>query len=56
VCRPSSSGIGRYGASQLSDVVVAPDGSLSPIKAVHALGGVVVHLSGIPSSSIFLHS
>ena len=37
------SGIGRYGASQLSDVVVAPDGSLSPIKAVHALGGVVVH-------------
>jgi hypothetical protein len=37
------SGIGRYGASQLSDVVVAPDGSLSPIKAVHALGGVLVH-------------
>jgi hypothetical protein len=37
------SGIGRYGASQLSDVVVAPDGSLSPIKAVHALGGIVVH-------------
>ena len=36
-------GIGRYGASQLPDVVVAPDGSLSPIKAVHALGGVVVH-------------
>ena len=36
-------GIGRYGASQLSDVVVAPDGSLSPIKAVHALGGIVVH-------------
>jgi hypothetical protein len=36
-------GIGRYGASQLSDVVVAPDGSLSPIKAVHAMGGVVVH-------------
>jgi hypothetical protein len=37
------SGIDRYGAGQLSDVVVAPDGSLSPIKAVHALGGVVVH-------------
>jgi hypothetical protein len=37
------SGIGRYGAAQLSDVVVAPDGSLSPIKAVHALTGVVVH-------------
>jgi hypothetical protein len=37
------SGIGRYGASNLSDVVVAPDGSLSPIKAFHALGGVVLH-------------
>jgi len=36
-------GIGRYGAAQLSDVVVAPDGSLSPIKAVHALAGVIVH-------------
>ncbi len=37
------SGIGRYGSAQLSDVVVAPDGSLSPIKAFHALGGVVLH-------------
>jgi hypothetical protein len=37
------SGIGRYGASLLPDVVVAPDGSLSPIKALHALGGIVVH-------------
>jgi hypothetical protein len=37
------SGIGRYGSSLLPDVVVAPDGSLSPIKALHALGGVVVH-------------
>jgi hypothetical protein len=37
------SGIGRYGSAQLSDVVVAPDGSLSPIKALHALGGVIVH-------------
>jgi hypothetical protein len=36
-------GIGRYGSAQLPDVVVAPDGSLSPIKAVHALGGIVVH-------------
>jgi len=25
-------GIGRYGAGQLSDVVVGPDGSLSPIR------------------------
>jgi hypothetical protein len=29
-------GIGRYGASQLSDVVVASDGTLSPITALHA--------------------
>jgi outer membrane murein-binding lipoprotein Lpp len=36
-------GIGRYGASQLSDVVVAPDGTLSPITALHAMGGVVLH-------------
>jgi hypothetical protein len=36
-------GIGRYGASQLSDVVIAPDGSLTPIKAVHFLGGIVAH-------------
>ena len=35
------SGIGRYGSSLLPDVVVAPDGSLSPIKALHGLGGVV---------------
>ncbi len=36
-------GIGRYGASQLSDVVVASDGTLSPITAFHAMVGVVGH-------------
>jgi hypothetical protein len=36
-------GIGRYGASQLSDVVVASDGTLSPIKALHAMVGAVAH-------------
>ena len=36
-------GIGRYGASQLSDVVVASDGSLSPITALHLLAGAVAH-------------
>ena len=36
-------GIGRYGASQLSDVVVASDGTLSPIKAIHAMVGAVAH-------------
>jgi hypothetical protein len=36
-------GIGRYGASQLSDVVVASDGTLSPITALHFLVGAVAH-------------
>jgi len=36
-------GIGRYGASQLSDVVVASDGTLSPITALHVLVGAVAH-------------
>jgi hypothetical protein len=36
-------GIGRYGASQLADVVVASDGSLSPITALHAMVGAVAH-------------
>jgi len=36
-------GIGRYGANQLSDVVVASDGTLSPITALHVLVGVVAH-------------
>jgi hypothetical protein len=36
-------GIGRYGASQLSDVVVGSDGSLSPIPVLHAMVGAVGH-------------
>jgi hypothetical protein len=36
-------GIGRYGASQLSDVVVASDGTLSPITALHVMAGAVAH-------------
>jgi hypothetical protein len=36
-------GIGRYGASQLSDVVVDANGTLSPITALHALVGAVGH-------------
>jgi hypothetical protein len=36
-------GIGRYGASQLSDVVVGSDGSLKPITAIHFLGGLIAH-------------
>ena len=36
-------GIGRYGASQLSDVVVGPDGTLVPLTAWHAMVGAVLH-------------
>jgi hypothetical protein len=36
-------GIGRYGESQLSDVVVASDGTLSPITALQVLVGAVAH-------------
>jgi hypothetical protein len=36
-------GIGRYGASQLSDVVVGSDGTLSAITAFHAMVGAVAH-------------
>jgi hypothetical protein len=36
-------GIGRYGASQLPDVVVGSDGTLSPITAFHAMVGAVAH-------------
>jgi hypothetical protein len=41
-------GVGRYGASQLSDVVVASDGTLSPIPVLHAMVGAVGHpLTGL---------
>ena len=36
-------GIGRYGASQLSDVYIGADGSLRTIPAIHALVGAVAH-------------
>ena len=36
-------GIGRYGNDQLADVVVASDGTLSPITALHATVGAVGH-------------
>jgi hypothetical protein len=36
-------GIGRYGESQLSDVIVASDGTLSPITALQVLVGAVAH-------------
>jgi hypothetical protein len=36
-------GIGRYGSGQLPDVTIASDGSLTPITALHAFGGFVLH-------------
>jgi outer membrane murein-binding lipoprotein Lpp len=36
-------GIGRYGASQLSDVYVGADGSLQTITAFHGLVGAILH-------------
>jgi gas vesicle protein len=36
-------GIGRYGAGQLPDTIVGPDGSLKPIPETMFLGGVTLH-------------
>jgi hypothetical protein len=36
-------GIGRYGASQLSDVYVGANGSLQTITAIHGLVGAIAH-------------
>ena len=36
-------GIGRYGSSQLADVVIGPNGSLQPITSVQFMVGAVVH-------------
>jgi hypothetical protein len=33
-------GIGRYGAGGLPDVTIAPDGSLTPLTALHAWAGI----------------
>jgi hypothetical protein len=47
-------GIGRYGAAQLSDVVVASDGTLSPITAWHAMVGAVAH--PLPGLDIYAYA
>jgi hypothetical protein len=36
-------GIGRYGAGQLPDVTIAPDGSLTPVTGLQAMVGLVAH-------------
>jgi hypothetical protein len=36
-------GIGRYGTSQLPDVILRPNGTLTPLLAAHALAGIDVH-------------
>jgi hypothetical protein len=39
----SGRGIGRYGSSQLPDVVVGPDGALKPIRETMVMAGGTVH-------------
>lgn len=46
-------GIGRYGAGQLPDAVVGPDGSPDPIGEVAALVGVVSH--PVPSLDLYAY-
>ena len=36
-------GIGRYGSSQLADVVIGPNGSLTPITSLQFMVGAVIH-------------
>ena len=36
-------GIGRYSSSQLADVVIGPNGSLTPITSVQFMVGAVIH-------------
>ncbi|WP_454616649.1 FlxA-like family protein [Bradyrhizobium cenepequi] len=36
-------GIGRYGAGQLPDVTIAPDGSLTPLTGLTAMVGLIGH-------------
>lgn len=38
-------GIGRYGAGQLPDVTIAPDGSLAPVTVLHTMVGLLGHPS-----------
>lgn len=41
-------GTGRYGSSQLADVTIGPDGSLSPLTTTQVLLGLVAHpLTGL---------
>ena len=39
-------GIGRYSSSQLADVVIGPNGSLTPITSTQFLVGAVIHPFG----------
>jgi hypothetical protein len=36
-------GLGRYGSSQLPDVTIGPDGSLTPLQTTQILLGLVAH-------------
>jgi hypothetical protein len=47
-------GIGRYGSSQLADVTVGPDGSLTPLHSTHALVGAIGHAT--PDLDIYAYA
>ncbi|MGA2126652.1 MAG: hypothetical protein ABSG76_10925, partial [Xanthobacteraceae bacterium] len=44
----TGAGLGRYGSSQLADVTIGPDGSLTPLQTTQVLLGLVAHpVSGL---------
>ncbi|HEY4340558.1 MAG TPA: hypothetical protein VGM97_11490 [Steroidobacteraceae bacterium] len=47
-------GIGRYGSASLNDVVVKPDGSLSPVAEYQVLAGLIYN--PVPSLQTYLYA
>jgi hypothetical protein len=46
-------GIGRYGTSMLPDVVINPQGFVTPVLAAHGMGGLDIHAG--PKLDIYLY-
>ncbi|HEX4001289.1 MAG TPA: FlxA-like family protein [Candidatus Acidoferrales bacterium] len=47
-------GVGRYGTSQLVDVVVRPDGTLAPVRSFQGLG--TIELNPTPKWNIYMYA
>ncbi|HEY1981044.1 MAG TPA: hypothetical protein VGH13_13250, partial [Xanthobacteraceae bacterium] len=47
-------GIGRYGSSQLADVTIGPDGSLTPLRSTHVMVGAIGHAT--PDLDIYAYA